>query len=303
MTSICKSVLAFLLVAVVATSAADPFWIGYVNYDCNLNNGQELNVMTGTVAQCESWCNSNAQCTGFDYYPSSGSCFFSKEQCMNSLETAWTYSASCTYYGRTIPSTSTASTIALTCSENSAAYYGSAASSFSCPSNCATSTGDVQGSGPYTMASSICRAAIHAGVITDAAGGSFTLTWTGSSPQFTASTANGVTSLQSGFWPASFSFTPYNPQYSCHDIHFWIPEGVKLPGDLQNPQVLNTNFNNRIYSGLPPLQAPAMINCDSSVTFSAATPSTPFHHTQTDPGYTPIYGPFSMNADGTFTYI
>eukprot|EP00759_Apiculatamorpha_spiralis_P024938 PhF_6_TR28095/c2_g1_i2/m.41531 len=212
--------------------AADPLWIGYVNYDCNLNNGHDLSSMSGTLAQCQTWCNNNALCTGFDYYPNSNLCFFSQENCMDSQNTAWTFNSGCTYYGRTAPSVSSSSGQAVTCVEPSTAYYGGSVTTFTCPSGCtAQVSGLVSGSGPYTMYSSMCGAAIHSGVITDA-GGLITVTWTGSNPVFTSTTAHGITSQPSTFLPASFSFGPYTPPpYTCSDINLWVPEGVKLAGD------------------------------------------------------------------------
>lgn len=45
-----------------------------------------------------------------------------------------------------------------------------------CPKDCASQAGPVYNDGSYLAASSVCRAAIHAGVITSAAGGAFRVT-------------------------------------------------------------------------------------------------------------------------------
>ncbi|MGZ6095348.1 MAG: LCCL domain-containing protein, partial [Polyangiales bacterium] len=60
-----------------------------------------------------------------------------------------------------------------------------------CPPGC-KSGGSVWGSGPYTSDSSICRAAIHAGVITDDDGGKVTLKISAGEKSYTGSKKNGV---------------------------------------------------------------------------------------------------------------
>ena len=72
-------------------------------------------------------------------------------------------------------------------STNEAASYVSSAkptATVACPSGCLASSGSVWGTGVYTSGSGICRAAIHAGAITDA-GGSFLLTYLPGKPAYT----------------------------------------------------------------------------------------------------------------------
>ncbi|HVM58975.1 MAG TPA: LCCL domain-containing protein, partial [Candidatus Paceibacterota bacterium] len=67
------------------------------------------------------------------------------------------------------------------------------------------STGaSVWGTSAYTDDSSICMAAVHAGVITDA-GGPVTITIAGKRTSFVGSTRNGVTSASWGAWDGSFT--------------------------------------------------------------------------------------------------
>ena len=64
----------------------------------------------------------------------------------------------------------------------------------------------VWGVGPYTDDSSVCTAAVHAGLITAAKGGTVTFDVTTGMDAYKGSTANGVTSLDYGGWPRQFSF-------------------------------------------------------------------------------------------------
>lgn len=78
------------------------------------------------------------------------------------------------------------------------------------PLTCECSTdavrmGTVWGIGVYTADSSICRAAVHAGVIT-AAGGTVTIDSRPGRTSYEGRTRNGVTSKAYGKWPRSFAF-------------------------------------------------------------------------------------------------
>jgi hypothetical protein len=75
---------------------------------------------------------------------------------------------------------------------------------YSCPP--AGDLGSVWGTGTYTNDSSVCSAAVHAGKITRATGGTAVIQIKGKQDKFEGSTANGVTSSEYGPWPSSFSF-------------------------------------------------------------------------------------------------
>lgn len=62
------------------------------------------------------------------------------------------------------------------------------------------------GTDSYTDDSSICSAAVHAGVITTSGGGRVTLEATGPQSAFTASNRNGIISKSYGAWPDGFRF-------------------------------------------------------------------------------------------------
>lgn len=72
-----------------------------------------------------------------------------------------------------------------------------------CPQNC--STGSVFGTDDYFEGSAVCRAAIHAGAISESSGGTFILKVGGEKRRFTASDSNGVSSRSWGPWTRSFS--------------------------------------------------------------------------------------------------
>lgn len=64
----------------------------------------------------------------------------------------------------------------------------------------------VWGIGPYTDDSAVCPAAVHAGLITTAKGGTVTFVVENGSASYAASTANGVTTNDYDSWPRQFSF-------------------------------------------------------------------------------------------------
>lgn len=68
------------------------------------------------------------------------------------------------------------------------------------------SGGNVWGTDVYTDDSSMCEAAVHAGVITRSEGGVVHLEMLGAQPSFRGSTRNGVSTLDYPAWPGSFRF-------------------------------------------------------------------------------------------------
>ncbi|MCH7490782.1 MAG: hypothetical protein IID05_08805 [Gemmatimonadetes bacterium] len=66
--------------------------------------------------------------------------------------------------------------------------------------------GAVWGSTTYSDDSSICTAAVHAGLITARDGGAVTIEATGAQSRFRSTTRNGVESMSFGSWPGSFVF-------------------------------------------------------------------------------------------------
>jgi hypothetical protein len=73
---------------------------------------------------------------------------------------------------------------------------------YTCPGSGTASS--VWGSGPYTHDSSICTAAVHAGKITLATGGAITIEMRAGEASYSATTANGITTLSYGSWTCSF---------------------------------------------------------------------------------------------------
>lgn len=73
-----------------------------------------------------------------------------------------------------------------------------------CPANGAEHT--VWGTGPFTDDSSICNAAVFAGLITRKAGGKVTFEVTAGEETYAGGTANGFTTKDYGSWGGSFIF-------------------------------------------------------------------------------------------------
>ena len=66
--------------------------------------------------------------------------------------------------------------------------------------------GTVWGTDVYTDDSSVCTAAVHAGLITEVEGGEVVIEISAGLEAYEGSTANGVTTSAYGSWSGSFSF-------------------------------------------------------------------------------------------------
>lgn len=75
---------------------------------------------------------------------------------------------------------------------------------YDCPANGEPSA--IWGTDQYTDDSSVCTAAVHAGLITLRSGGSVTILMSGPANSFEASTRNGITSRSYPAWGGSFRF-------------------------------------------------------------------------------------------------
>lgn len=75
---------------------------------------------------------------------------------------------------------------------------------FSCPAGGKLST--IWGTGVYTDDSSVCVAAVHAGLITLARGGTVTVRVQAGLSSYRGSTSRGVTSRGYGAWSGSYTF-------------------------------------------------------------------------------------------------
>ncbi|MFT5994298.1 MAG: hypothetical protein ACI82G_003310 [Bradymonadia bacterium] len=95
--------------------------------------------------------------------------------------------------------------IALDCYTNAQSIGGEVGTNATviCPAGCATG-GTVWGVATYSDDSAVCRAALHAGVITNA-GGTALVHITAGLPAYSSSTANGVTTAEWGSWSRSFT--------------------------------------------------------------------------------------------------
>ncbi|MBV1799372.1 LCCL domain-containing protein [Siccirubricoccus sp. G192] len=91
------------------------------------------------------------------------------------------------------------------CPENFEALAGSSKPLTCACTAAATAGGAVWGSGTYTADSAVCRAALHAGIVTPG-GGTVTLRPEPGRPSYPGSSRNGVESQDYGAWGASFRF-------------------------------------------------------------------------------------------------
>lgn len=79
---------------------------------------------------------------------------------------------------------------------------------YDCPANCAADAGAVWGTDIYTSDSSVCAAAIHAGVITDADGGLVIVRYEPGLESYASTTRNGITTEEYGAWDAAAIVAP-----------------------------------------------------------------------------------------------
>lgn len=91
----------------------------------------------------------------------------------------------------------------IACGDNAKTLTGGSVHKVKCPANCGDN-GSLWGTDNYTTDSSVCKAAIHAGVI-GKDGGVVTVTLGAGRPSYEGSERNGVTS--SGWGPYDASFT------------------------------------------------------------------------------------------------
>jgi len=75
-----------------------------------------------------------------------------------------------------------------------------------CPAGCNAQKPVIYGSDPYAGFSSVCVAAIHAGLASDDGGGAFLLTLEDAKPAYRGSMRNGVESHDYGSFDSSFRF-------------------------------------------------------------------------------------------------
>jgi hypothetical protein len=103
----------------------------------------------------------------------------------------------------------------VTCSQNAQSLAGDpgAVHNVVCPAGCGSST--AWGTGIYSDDSSVCTAAIHAGVINAAAGGAVTVTIAPGQPAYPSSAANGISTSQWGSWSRSFTVAGAGLPVTC----------------------------------------------------------------------------------------
>lgn len=80
---------------------------------------------------------------------------------------------------------------------------------FNCPAGCADESYSIWGSEIYTLDSSICTSAIHAGAISNANGGLILATWQPGQESYLSTEQNGITTIEYGAWSDSFTVEPF----------------------------------------------------------------------------------------------
>jgi phage baseplate assembly protein gpV len=115
--------------------------------------------------------------------------------------------------------------------------------SFSCPGN-GQDRGPIWGTDVYTDDSSICTAAVHAGVITFRDGGEVTIELVPGQAKYDGTTRNGVASLDHPDWSGSFVFVPQEPRYVR-------PNPQPRPSPTPRPRV-TVDLNPTVVVGLDP---------------------------------------------------
>jgi hypothetical protein len=102
--------------------------------------------------------------------------------------------------------TTTAEPIAVEWERNAAEYRGQNGRQLTIGCSSEGTVYTVWGTGTYTDDSSICTAAVHAGLITLASGGTVVIEIAPGQAEYTGSEANGIESLPYGPWDGSYTF-------------------------------------------------------------------------------------------------
>ncbi|XP_076810441.1 uncharacterized protein LOC143453159 isoform X1 [Clavelina lepadiformis] len=111
-------------------------------------------------------------------------------------------------------------------------FFDASQYEFACSPGCANSTADISGTVVYTSNSSICKAGIHDGRITDADGGWVKVFVQPGQQSYNGTDRNSLTSLQHGPFLSSFSFTKNMTDDGDHStVTTEKPEKVKNNDD------------------------------------------------------------------------
>jgi peptidoglycan hydrolase-like protein with peptidoglycan-binding domain len=130
------------------------------------------------------------------------------------------------------------------CPSSATGNRGLTGQSFTCKCSPNFVLGSVWGTGTYTDDSGICAAALHAGVITRAAGGNVRYTMTAGQSSYTSSTSNGVASAPWGSWPSGYTVSAGPTSYvnTSNVVATKASKGMVL-GDYAACIDLPTNFH------------------------------------------------------------
>lgn len=117
-----------------------------------------------------------------------------------------------------------------------------------CPANGSLS-GFLAGTDSYKDDSSVCKAAVHSGLITLQAGGPVTVQFQPGAQSYAASTRNGVSSDRSGAWKGSFVFAAGDDSSRTEPTRSPLPPGLSFDassGTFSGTPTETGNFNIRV---------------------------------------------------------
>jgi len=156
-------------------------------------------------SQCEADCANNNNCRGFTWIQAGT--YNRDDAAMCYLLSEVTGRASARGHFSAAKETASGGAVPIDWSKGPQDHRGKNGQRFtySCPGNGPTG-GRLYGTDIYTDDSSVCTAAVHAGWITFASGGTVTIEIRPGQRSYTKSTRNGVTSSEWGTWDGSFIF-------------------------------------------------------------------------------------------------
>ncbi len=179
---------------------------GAVNNQASLN-GTNLTYYRGTTAaRCQSDCGGNSNCKGFTLIRAGAYNPNDPPMCyLLSKVTAVVTHSCCISAVKTGGGGASATAIDWAKQADDLRGKNGERFSFGCRANGAAS-GRIWGTGIYTDDTSICTAAVHAGLITAASGGTITIEIRSGQQSYTGSSRNGITSNSYGSFYGSFVF-------------------------------------------------------------------------------------------------
>lgn len=178
---------------------------GALEENTSLNGTRITYYQRPSVGQCQADCANNPNCKGFTWI--AAGTYNANDAAMCYLMSAVTGRATARGHISGVKATGGGGGGArITWGTNAVEHRGKSGQRFTytCPSG---SGGSVWGTDIYTDDSSICNAALHAGLITAGSGGTVTIEIRAGQSSYTGSNRNGVASGSYAAWHGSYVFT------------------------------------------------------------------------------------------------